>query len=190
MRALFVLFLTLFAQTVGAGDLVDSVARHLASRQPVAAPASSIEVAFSPSLGAEDLVLKLIGRATKSIHVAAYSFTSSSIAKALVEASRKGVDVRIVADKSQMNEKYTAVTFAANMGVPTRINANYAAFHNKFIIVDQKHVGTGSFNFTASAARRNAENFLVVWDNAMLASGYAERWAAYWNESADHHAKY
>jgi phosphatidylserine/phosphatidylglycerophosphate/cardiolipin synthase-like enzyme len=34
--------------------------------------------------------------------------------------------------------------------------------HNKFMIGDGRAVGTGSFNWTANAARRNAENFVVL----------------------------
>ena len=37
----------------------------------------------------------------------AYSFTSAPIAKALVEAHKRGVDVRVILDKSQRTEKYS-----------------------------------------------------------------------------------
>ena len=59
-------------------------------------PPDSVEVAFSPSGGATELVVKVIGAAKQSIRVAAYAFTSRPIAKALVEARKLGVDVEIV----------------------------------------------------------------------------------------------
>jgi hypothetical protein len=49
-------------------------------------PAASTEVAFSPSGGATALVVKTIEDARHSIRVAAYSFTSKPIAKALIQA--------------------------------------------------------------------------------------------------------
>ena len=85
------------------------------------------EVAFSPSGGATDLVVKTISEARQSIRVAAYSFTSKPISEALLEAHKRGVDVRVVADKSQATARYTAVTFLANMGVPVRLDYRYAS---------------------------------------------------------------
>lgn len=51
-------------------SLIEAVGRYAASR-PVSAPASGVEVAFSPDQGAEDLVVKLINSAQKSLRVAA-----------------------------------------------------------------------------------------------------------------------
>jgi phosphatidylserine/phosphatidylglycerophosphate/cardiolipin synthase-like enzyme len=65
------------------------------------APASvQTEVGFSPSRSAHELVLRAIQGAHQSI-LAAYSFTSKDIAKALVEAHRNGVDVRVVLDDAR-----------------------------------------------------------------------------------------
>lgn len=51
-----------------------------------------------------------------------------------------------------------------------------AIAHNKTIIIDpdgpNSVVETGSFNFTYSAERRNAENALIVRGDADLASAY------------------
>ncbi|MBP2666172.1 MAG: phospholipase family protein, partial [Firmicutes bacterium] len=82
----------------------------------------TIEVAFSPNGGGAALVVKAIGEAKKTIKVQAYSFTNTDIAKALVDAAKRGVTVRVVLDKSQETEKYTSATFLANAGVPVRID--------------------------------------------------------------------
>jgi phosphatidylserine/phosphatidylglycerophosphate/cardiolipin synthase-like enzyme len=72
-----------------------------AKSQPSAAHSldakASIEVGFSPG-NAESLVLREIAAARQSIDVAAYSFTSPKIAKALVDAHKRGVQVRAVLD--------------------------------------------------------------------------------------------
>jgi phosphatidylserine/phosphatidylglycerophosphate/cardiolipin synthase-like enzyme len=39
--------------------------------------------------------------------------------------------------------------------------------HGKFLIVDRQTLETGSFNFTAAAEARNAENVLVLHDAAL-----------------------
>jgi phosphatidylserine/phosphatidylglycerophosphate/cardiolipin synthase-like enzyme len=54
---------------------------------------------FSPDGSALNVVLTGITHARQSIDVAAYSFTSSPIATALVDAARRGMKVRVVADE-------------------------------------------------------------------------------------------
>ena len=74
---------------------------------------ASFEAGFSPRGDSLQLVLKAIDSAKKSIHVAAYSFTSKPIATALVSAYKRGVDVQVIADKKSNSGKYTAVTYLA-----------------------------------------------------------------------------
>lgn len=144
-----------------------------------------VSVGFSPSHGhsALDVVLSAIKGANKSVDVAAYSFTSKPVATALVAASKRGVAVRVVADEKANDSKYTAVTFLANQGVPVRLDARYAIMHNKFMVVDGDTVQTGSFNYTASAATRNAENALLVQGSPELAKTYLGEFSRLWNES-------
>jgi phosphatidylserine/phosphatidylglycerophosphate/cardiolipin synthase-like enzyme len=82
----------------------------------------SIEVAFSPDRGATDLVVRTIESAKTSVRVAAYSFTSAPIAKALVAGSQRGIDVKVVVDKSNVTARYSAATFLANQEVPVRVD--------------------------------------------------------------------
>jgi len=163
----------------------------LTAGHPVMVPsAGELEVAFSPNGGATDLVIKVIRSAKTSIRVLAYSFTSSPIAKALVEAHKRGVDVEVVVDKSQKSVKYTSATFIANAGIPTRIDSMHAIAHNKVIIVDSRIVEQGSFNYTKAAEERNAENVLVNWDNPKLAEVYLKDWKRHWDHSDPVAARY
>jgi phosphatidylserine/phosphatidylglycerophosphate/cardiolipin synthase-like enzyme len=62
--------------------------------------------------------------------------------------------------------------------VPTLIDANHAISHNKVIVIDGEVVITGSFNFTKAAQEKNAENLLIIKDQA-LAARYTENWQAH-----------
>lgn len=135
--------------------------------------ATDIEIGFSSDKTSLPLVLKTIDSAKSSICVAAYSFTSKPISLALYNASKRGVKVQLVADAKANTGKYTAAKFLANQGIDVRLNNNYAIMHNKFIVVDNKTVETGSFNYSAAAANKNAENVMVVWDNPQVASRYS-----------------
>ena len=66
----------------------------------------TVEVHFSPKGGCTDAVVAELDSAKTSVLVQAYSFTSARIAKALVEAHKRGVQVQAVLDKSQRTEKY------------------------------------------------------------------------------------
>ena len=66
-----------------------------------------VAVYFSPKGGATDAVVRALNAATTQVLAQAYSFTSTPIAKALVEAHKRGVTVLAVLDKSQQTEKYT-----------------------------------------------------------------------------------
>src|ERR1039458_436265 len=136
-------------------------ATHSAENSVKIEGAGKLEVAFSPKGGSTALVLKVIHSAKTSIRVLAYSFTSAPIAKALVGAHKRGVDVQVVVDKSQRSAKYTSATFIANAGIPTRIDSKHAIAHNKVIIVDGRTVQQGSFNYTKAAEESNGENVLV-----------------------------
>jgi phosphatidylserine/phosphatidylglycerophosphate/cardiolipin synthase-like enzyme len=116
-----------------------------------------------------------INQAKREILVQAYSFTSKPIAKALVEAHKRGVKTEIILDKSQRREKYSAADFTAHMGIPTYIDAVHTIAHNKIMIIDGKIVITGSFNFTRAAEERNAENLLII-RSEDLAREYTKNW--------------
>ena len=151
---------------------------------------ASFEVGFSPYGKAEEIILNGINRADTSIQVAAYSFTSNPISLALLEAHKRGVQVRVVADEKSSNGKYSAVTFLANQGVPVRTCGNYAIFHHKFMVFDGQHVQTGSFNFSAAAANKNAENVLMLWNVPGIAEHYNQEWQRLWEESTTVEPRY
>lgn len=138
-----------------------------------------IQVCFTPEYGAtpsctQDIV-NAIDSARRSILLQAYSFTSAPIAKALVEAHRRGVNVKAILDKNANTRHYSSATFLEHMGVPVWIDAQHAIAHNKVIVIDDATVITGSFNFTRAAEENNAENVLVIHDPA-LAAHYAQNW--------------
>jgi phosphatidylserine/phosphatidylglycerophosphate/cardiolipin synthase-like enzyme len=134
-----------------------------------------VQVYFSPNGGCTDAIIKQINNAKSEILVQAYSFTSTTIAKALLEAHKRGVKVEAILDKSQRKEKYTSATFLANSRIPTFIDAAHAIAHNKIMIIDGTTVITGSFNFTKAAEMRNAENLLII-KSPELAKLYIENW--------------
>lgn len=147
----------------------------LAGCYPQGSIPQGVQVYFSPHGGATAAVVDALEHATNTVLVQAYSFTSAPIARALVDAGRRGTKVQVILDKSQRTEKYSEADFLKNEGIPTAIDAEHAIAHNKIMIIDGYLVLTGSFNFTKAAEENNAENLLVV-NDPILARLYAENW--------------
>lgn len=136
---------------------------------------AQVSVFFSPKGGAQEAIVTAIGKARDSVRVMAYNFTSKPIAKALLDAHKRGVKVEIILDKSQRDDKYTGGRFLNNARVPVFIDEEHAIMHNKVMILDETTLITGSFNFTRSAEESNAENTLII-SSKELAALYLENW--------------
>lgn len=116
------------------------------------------QVYFSPDGGAADAIVAELGKATNSVLVQACSFTSAPIAKALVDAHKRGVKIAVILDKSRKSAKYSSADFVAHAGITTLIDSEHAMAHNKVIVIDGLVLITGSFYFTKAAEENNAGN--------------------------------
>lgn len=180
---MLVVFLTLLAQENITDWSKEILPEHLLRHTKSLPDQGVTEVIFSPKGGATAAIIKAIGEARVSIFVAAYSFTSSDIAKALLEAKQRNIKVKIILDKSQISQKYSASTFFSNQGFDLRIDVKHAIYHNKFMVIDEKTIITGSFNFTKAAEFKNAENLLVIRNNPGLAKRYIDAWWLDWQQA-------
>lgn len=133
-------------------------------------------VAFSPNGDATRVVVNAIDHARHQILVQAYSFSSRPIIKALGRAERRGVDVEIILDHSNLHARYSGLTSVLKYGIPVWIDASVRIAHNKVMLIDGRDVLTGSFNFSSSAQRLNAENVIDIENAPALAQDYIADW--------------
>lgn len=122
---------------------------------------ATAEVCFTPGADCAGLVAKAIGQAKSRVWLLGYGFSEGTILTALVDARNRGVDVRVVLDKSN-DGRYSGATFAAKFGIPVRIDRSVRIAHNKLIIIDHDTVVVGSLNWTKSGNTKNAENVHIV----------------------------
>jgi phosphatidylserine/phosphatidylglycerophosphate/cardiolipin synthase-like enzyme len=103
------------------------------SLSAIAAP--SVQVGFSPEGTARELVLSTIHHARESVRMMGYNFTAADIAKALASASRRGVDVKVILDNRENQNKYSkaALNILVNAGVNVRLTDAYKIHHDKVI---------------------------------------------------------
>ena len=158
----------------------------------VPSPAIEVKVYFSPGGGARDAIIDEIDRAKHYIDVAVYCFTSRHIARALVRAHNRGVQVRVIMDRECASNKYSKDEFLKKRGIPVKLapsNTLSTRFlkkfppkmHNKFAIIDSTVVITGSYNWTASAEVSNYENLLIFHNAGRLAEIYREEFKKIWS---------
>ncbi|MBS1186616.1 MAG: nuc [Burkholderiaceae bacterium] len=181
-RIFLIALLALSAATVHARknniDFAERVADYAHSVTDKAPATAQIETGFSPDGGSERLVLKIINASQRSLRLAAYSFTSPSVVRALLNAKKRGADVRVVVDEKGNRSKASlaALNLLVGAGIPVRTISTYAIHHDKFIVADELHTQTGSFNYSQAAAKKNSENVIVIWHNRTVAASYLEHW--------------
>jgi phosphatidylserine/phosphatidylglycerophosphate/cardiolipin synthase-like enzyme len=134
-----------------------------------------IEIYFSPEDKAAGRILELLQGAQESINFLAYSFTSNDIGEAIMERAQAGVRVAGVMDDGQVkSSKGTEYDPFKQAGLDVRLDGNLdGLMHHKVIIIDQKIVITGSYNFTASAEQTNDENVVIIF-SPEVAAQYTE----------------
>ena len=114
-------------------------------------------------------IIKNINQAEAFINIAMYIFTDKEIAIPLSKARERGVKVRVYLDQDQVDYKYSQSRFLVQKGIKARISTNKYNMHNKFAIIDNCVLLTGSYNWTFSANHRNDENLMVVDDPDVIA---------------------
>ena len=149
---------------------------------------AKIAVYFAPGDGCTAAIAKAIDGATSSIRVLAYHLTSPRICKAIVDAQKRGLSVEVILDHTQNTKKYSSADFLLHEEVSVRIDNAHTIAHNKVIVIDDKIVVTGSFNFTSSAETKNAENLLII-ESPKLAAAYLENYAKLRKESTTYQEK-
>ena len=152
----------------------------LAALSPVL-PASSlaagaaIAICFSPEEDCAAFADHAIDNAEREILVGAYGLTTGSgIVEALIRAKGRGIDVRLIADKTTPCERNSGVELLAAAGVPIWIDDQSRIAHAKTMVIDGAVTLTGSYNWTRGAAA-NSENLNLI-SSPAVAAAYAAHW--------------
>ena len=136
---------------------------------------AAIAVCFSPEEDCAAFAVRAIDNAEREILVGAYGLTTGSgIVEALVHAKGRGVDVRLIADKTTPCPATNGVESLAAAGVPIWIDGQARIAHAKTMVIDEAVTLMGSYNWTRGAAA-NSENLNLV-SSPAVAAAYAAHW--------------
>lgn len=132
-----------------------------------------IENYFSPNGGAQKAILARLKAATKSIRVTAFTFTDSDMAKVLQAKTKAGLQVHGVFETRNNTGLGAEYADLKRSGVDILQDGNCYVLHSKMMIIDDRTVVTGSYNYTDAANATNDENLLII-DDPALAKSYID----------------
>lgn len=121
----------------------------------------------NPTGSVEEKLIQLINEAQVSIHIAAFEFSLTRVAEALIAAKNRGVDVKWMADDKNGTNYDTQpgrgqFSLLIEAGIEVKDDARSALMHNKFWIFDQHVVWTGSMNATVNGIYKQNNNVVVI----------------------------
>ncbi len=138
-----------------------------------------IEILFSPEDNCGSRILQTLNDAQESIDLAMYSFTNRILAQGLQQAKLRGVKVRVFMDGENRWQKFSKADYLIKQGIAVRFESGKGLMHNKFCIVDERIVLTGSFNWTVYADLRNDENLTII-KSSEVAKVYKDKFEQLW----------
>lgn len=138
---------------------------------------SQIQYAFTQkNQHPEKLLIEVMNNATQTLDISIYSLTERKITQAIINARKRGVEVRIITDHSQSGGETQAdrLNELIAAGIQVKENTHSGLMHQKITIADRTVVTTGSFNYSAAATKYNDEVLVVIHDELI---------AQYWSDS-------
>jgi phosphatidylserine/phosphatidylglycerophosphate/cardiolipin synthase-like enzyme len=110
--------------------------------------------------GADGPLVAAIDSARLSIDAAMYSISLDSVRAALIHAHQRGVRVRAVMESDNMDRGDPRALVEA--GIPVLGDRRQGLMHNKFMVIDNSEVWTGSMNFTDSSTYTDNNNLIRI----------------------------
>jgi phosphatidylserine/phosphatidylglycerophosphate/cardiolipin synthase-like enzyme len=131
---------------------------------------ANVEVYFSPEDGVAKYVVQRLQNATSNIRFMTFSYTADDIANAMIAKAKAGLVVQGVFERQNASGTGSEYSKLKSGGVDVLHDGNCYILHHKVIIIDDRTVITGSYNFTGSAERDNDENLVIIDDPAIARS--------------------
>ncbi len=125
--------------------------------------------------GIDSALARAIDKTRASLDIAVFDLDNSTIADAILAAHRRGVAVRIVTDDEHgLHNEDSDLPRLREAGVPLIDDGRSALMHNKFMILDERTIWTGSMNYTINGAYRHNNNVFALDDARAVAAYQAE----------------
>ena len=176
-------------------DVVEWLEDVMKVLAPLAAPGAHAsgasgrdEAFFAPGDACLHRIVHRFGACRRTADVCVFTITDDRITRAILDAHRRGVRVRILSDNEKQHDAGSDLHKFRAEGIPVKTDDMRAAaepglnghMHHKFAIFDGTRLLNGSYNWTRGAADVNYENVVDTAD-AKLVAAFAAEFERLWN---------
>ncbi|HSH00952.1 MAG TPA: phospholipase D-like domain-containing protein [Anaerolineae bacterium] len=119
--------------------------------------------------GIDEIMADDIRQAREQVDIASFDLDLESLIEALIDREENGVFVRVVVDDE--HTPAAAINRLRRNGISVVVDDRSALMHNKFVVIDNRVVWTGSTNFSSNGIYCNNNN-LVRFEVPQLVSNY------------------
>ena len=162
----FVLFFLLFL-----GGCDNALTGNIANSDELYENNIKTQIYFCPKHDCEAAIIENINNAEKSAHCAFYDLDLKDLIDAIAKKSNSA-DVKVIIDAENYDGQIK--------GNGIKIAKTNAKMHNKFCVIDDNLVLTGSTNPTNNDAHKNNNN-LVIMNSEYIAENYEDEFNELWN---------
>lgn len=143
---------------------------------------TKIKVLFSPQDNIiNNEIIPYIDNAKKNIYISIFFITHKEIQQALINAHKRGVEIKIINDATNAHTKHTIHKGLRLAGIKVKTE-NYAGkMHSKTMVIDNEISIIGSLNYTKSGNNKNDENVVVIY-NKEIAQYMQSTFMYLWNK--------
>jgi phosphatidylserine/phosphatidylglycerophosphate/cardiolipin synthase-like enzyme len=129
----------------------------------------AVQVFYNQDIQANRKIIETIQDADKFVYFAVYTFTRTDIKDALLGAKHRGLEVRGITDRDQIEKidlQEKIIKELRDAGIPVATQDHAAIMHLKTVVTDKGYV-SGSYNWTAAATSLNDEVIEVGRDESI-----------------------
>lgn len=127
----------------------------------------------------EAKILSYLDEALASIDVCVAWFTNDKLRDKLIEKQAQGIAVRVIIYKDGVN--YAHGVDLSNLPHKELRGERGGLLHDKFCVIDNVHVISGSYNWTLNAENKNDEDATFHKEDYKFASSFTKQFNEMWN---------
>jgi len=131
---------------------------------------STSDAFFSPGEACRTVIINQIKAAINNLQICVFTISDDQITDAIITAHKRGTEIKIITDNDKSLDEGSDIEQIARQGIAVKMDRTPNHMHHKFMVVDDKSLITGSYNWTRSAARFNHENILLTKDGGVVKS--------------------
>lgn len=142
-----------------------------------------IAVSFSATENTEELLDLWVNKANETLLLMVNRIVTGNLSEALIDAYNKGVEIKVIIDSDERYSQGSAFTELLMSGIDIRGDNKLYMMNNKAMILDNKIVVTGSYDWTPNAEVTQDNNVLIL-ENELVTDLYLSEFERIWNQTA------